>query len=234
MIKGQFILAVIAARGGSEELPGKNLKLLGGLPLVAYTMLAAKQAKTLDRVILSTDSPEIAEVGKRYHVEAPFLRPAELATDEAPMAPVLAHAVGWAEKNQGKPVDIVVLLQPTSPLRQARHIDEGVRLLLDTGAESAVGVCKARHNPYWMWVIRNGNVERLFPEGSKFCRRQDLPDVYQVNGAFYASRRDVIMERGQVLGEKLRGLFMTEEDSIDIDTSLDFMLAETILKSRRR
>lgn len=234
MIKGQFILAVIPARGGSKGLSQKNLKPLNGLPLVAHTLLAAKTAETLDRVILSTDSPEIAEVGKRYEVEVPFLRPSELATDDAPMAPVLAHAVSWTEKDRGKPVDVVVLLQPTSPLRQARHIDEGIRLLMDSGAESVVGLCKAPHNPYWMWVIRNGNVERLFPEGAKWRRRQDLPVVYQVNGAFYASRRHVIMDHGQVLGERLRGLIMPEEDSIDIDSHLDFMLTETILRSRRQ
>lgn len=234
MINGQFILAVIAARGGSKELPNKNLKRLGGIPLVAHTMLAAKQAKTLDRVILSTDSPEIAEVGKRYAVEVPFLRPPELATDDAPMAPVLAHAVSWTEKDREKPVDVVVLLQPTSPLRETQHIDEGIRLLFNSGAESVVGLCEARHNPYWMWVIRNDKVERLFPEGSRYRRRQDLPVVYQVNGAFYASRRHVIMEQGQVLGENLQGLIMTEEDSIDIDSSLDFMLAETILRSQRK
>lgn len=234
MINGQFILAVIPARGNSKGIPSKNLKPLGGLPLVAHTILAAKQASSLDRIILSTDSPEIAKVGKRYGIEVPFLRPAELAADEAPMAPVLAHALSWAEKDQGRRVDVVVSLLPTSPFRQALHVDEGIRLLLNSGADSVVGLCEARHNPYWMWVIRDGNVERLFAEGSKFFRRQDLPVVYQVNGAFYASRRHVIIEQQRVLGENLRGLIMTEQDSIDIDTPLDFMLAETILKSRRR
>jgi N-acylneuraminate cytidylyltransferase/CMP-N,N'-diacetyllegionaminic acid synthase len=233
VIGGQFVLAVIAARGGSKELPGKNLMLLGRIPLVAHTILAAMRARTLDRILLSTDSPEIAKIGKRYGVEAPFLRPGELATDDVPMAPVLAHAVNWAEKDRGKPIDVVVLLQPTSPFRQAHHIDEGVKLLFDSGADSVVGLCEARHNPYWMWVIQNGEVSRLFPEGGKFTRRQDLPVVYRVNGAFYASRRHVLMQQGQILGEKLRGLIMREEDSIDIDTALDFMLAETVYKSRR-
>lgn len=233
MINGKFILAVVPARGGSKALPGKNLLPLGRLPLVAHTILAAKRARTLDRILLSTDSPEIAKVGKRYRIEIPFLRPADLATDEVPMAPVLAHAVNWVEKDQGKPVDILVLLQPTSPLRQPRHIDAGVRLLLRSGAESVVGLCKARHNPYWMWVIRNGNVERLFPEGAKFRRRQELPAVYRVNGAFYASRRHVIMEQGQILGKTIRGLIMTEEESIDIDSALDLMQAETVLRLRR-
>jgi N-acylneuraminate cytidylyltransferase/CMP-N,N'-diacetyllegionaminic acid synthase len=233
MINGLFILAVIPARGDSKEIPRKNVKELGGMPLIAHTIRAAQQAKTLDRVILSTDSPEIAEVGKRYGVEVPFLRPAELAADESPMAPVLAHAVASVEKELGKSIDVVVLLQPTSPFRTAAQIDEGISLLTESGADSVVGLCKARHNPYWMWVIRNGNVERLFSEGASFRRRQDLPEVYRVNGAFYASRRHVIMDRGQVLGEKIRGLVMTEEDSLDIDSALDFRFAEAIFDSRR-
>lgn len=233
MVDGQFILAVIVARGGSKGLPGKNLEPLGGMPLVAHTMLTAKVATTLDRVILSTDSPAIAAVGRRYDIEVPFMRPDDLATDEAPMAPVLGHALSWTEKDFGKTVDVVVLLQATSPLRKAQHIDAGVRLLIESGADSAVGLCEAQHNPYWMWVIHNGEVQRLFPEGGKFSRRQDLPVVYRVNGAFYASRRHVIMEQERVLGEKVRGLIMTEEDSIDIDSSLDLMLAESVLKSRQ-
>jgi N-acylneuraminate cytidylyltransferase/CMP-N,N'-diacetyllegionaminic acid synthase len=232
MINGQFILGVIPARGQSKGIPNKNLKPLNGIPLIAHTIRAAQGAETLDQVILSTDSPKIAKVGARYGVPAPFLRPAELATDEAPMAPVLAHAVSWVEKERGKPVGVIVLLQPTSPMRLARHIDEGVRLLIESEAESVVGLCKARHNPYWMWVIRNGSVERLIPEGSRFTRRQDLPDVYRVNGAFYASRRHVIMDHGRVLGEKIRGLVMTEEESVDIDTALDFLLAENVLQAR--
>jgi CMP-N-acetylneuraminic acid synthetase len=193
VINGQFILAVIPARGGSKGLPNKNLKHLGGVPLIAHTIRAAKQASTLDRVILSTDSPEIAKAGKRYGVEVPFLRPAELATDEAPVAPVLAHAVSWAEKDRGKPVDVVVSLLATSPFRKAQHIDEGVRLLFSSEAESVVGLCTARHNPYWMWVIHNGEVKRLFSEGGKFSRRQDLHVVYRAKGAFYAKRRHEIL-----------------------------------------
>jgi len=232
MINGQFILAVIPARGRSKEIPRKNLKDLGGMPLIAHTIRSAQQAGTLDRVILSTDSPEIAEVGKRYGVEVPFLRPAELAADESPMAPVLAHAVAFVEKERGKSIDAVVLLQPTSPFRTAAHIDEGIRLLMETGADSVVGLCKARQNPYWMWIIRDGHVERLLPEGANFRRRQDLPEVHRVNGAFYASRRHVIMDQGQVLGEKVRGIIMTEEDSLDIDAPLDFTIAESMLRSR--
>lgn len=235
MIEGHVVVAVVPARGGSKGLPGKNLRRLGGLPLVAHTILAAKQARTLDRVILSTDSREIARVGKRYGAEVPFLRPPELATDEAPMAPVLVHTVAWIEGNEGKLVDVVVILQPTSPLREAAHIDAGVRLLLESGAESVVGLCEVQHSPYWMRVIRDGRVEPFQPDTleSRFQRRQELPKVYQVNGAFYASRRAVIMERGQVLGEDVRGLIMEQEASVDIDSSVDLMLAEAILRARR-
>lgn len=233
MGRGQFVIGIIPARGGSKGLPGKNLKLLGGLPLVAHTIRAAKEARTLDRIILSTDSPEIAEVGRQYGVEVPFLRPRELATDDAPIVLVLTHAINWAEKDSGEKVDVVVSLQPTSPLRQGHHIEEGIQILLNTEAESVVGLCEAQHNPYWMWVIQNGEVHRLLDEGSQFVRRQDLPVVYRVNGAFYANRRHVLMEQGRALGKTIRGLIMTEEESVDINSSLDFMLAESVLKSRQ-
>lgn len=217
-------------------MPGKNWRQLGGHPLVAYSIMAARQARTLSRSILSTDSPKIAAIGRRYGAEVPFLRPPELATDEAPIAPVLAHAVSWVEKDQGRPVDIIVLLQATSPFREAKHIDAGVRLLLRSGAESVVGICEAPHSPYWMRVIRDERVESLLLGGPapREKRRQDLPKAYLINGAFYASKRRVVMERGEVLGKDVRGLIMTQETSIDIDSPLDFMLAETVMRSQRK
>jgi len=201
---------------------------------VAHTIRAAKQARTLDRVILSTDSPQIAKIGKQYGAEVPFLRPAELATDKAPVAPVLAHAIEWVEKDQHKRADIIVLLQATSPFRRADHIDAGVRMLLKSDAESVVGVCQARHSPYWMRIVQDGRLEPLLPAqpGSHPTRRQDLPMVYQINGAFYASRRSIIMEQGQVVGEKACPLVMEYEDSIDIDDSADLMLAKALVRSK--
>lgn len=230
-----FILAIVVARGGSKGLPGKNLRRLAGLPLVAHTVLAAKQARILDRVILSTDSVEIAKTGKRYGAEVPFLRPAELATDESPIAPVLAHAVEWVEKDQGKPVDVVVLLQATSPFRRAEHIDAGLRLLFQSGADSVVGLCETHHSPYWMRVLDKGRVKPLLPhKKSQGRRRQDLPPVYQINGALYASRRCVVMEQGEVLGKDVRGLIMDWDDSVDIDSARDLLLAEAILRRQRK
>jgi CMP-N,N'-diacetyllegionaminic acid synthase len=235
MPRKPFVLAVVVARGASKGLPGKNLLRLNRLPLIAHTILAAKRSARLDRLILSTDSPKIAKVGKRYGIEVPFLRPAELATDDAPIAPVLAHAVEWVEKDQGKPVDVVVLLQATSPFRRTEHIDAGLRMFFESGADSVVGLCETQHSPYWMRIIDKGCVKPLLPSReSKAIRRQDLPTIYQINGALYASRRRVVMEQGQILGKDVRGLIMDWEDSVDIDSDRDLLLAGTILRSQRK
>jgi len=130
------VLGVITARGGSKGIPGKNLKLLGGRPLIAYTIDAARQSGALDRLILSTDDPAIAEVGRSMGCEVPFIRPADLALDQTPHLPVMQHAVEWLAANDGYRPDLVLILQPTSPLRRAEHVREAVSLAQTSGADS--------------------------------------------------------------------------------------------------
>jgi CMP-N,N'-diacetyllegionaminic acid synthase len=228
------IIAVIPARGGSKGIPGKNVRGLVGKPLIAYTVEAALESKTLKRVVVSTDDAKIAEVAKSYGAEVPFLRPAELAKDDTPGLLVIQHAVKYMEEDEGHKLDVVVVLQPTSPLRSERYIDEAVEKLLRTGADSVITVCKVRHHPFWSFTVKG---ERLYPfseKGITISRRQDLPEIYAVNGAVYAVRRDVLFEQNSVFGRDTRAILMLHEESVDIDDYFDLFVAEMMLKYWKR
>lgn len=227
------VLAIITARGGSKSLPGKNIKMLAGKPLIAWTIEAALKSKYLDRVLVSTDDKNIAAIAKKYHAEAPFLRPANLATDKTPTVPVLLHALRWLRSNEGYRPDVVVTLQPTSPLRQSGPIDEAMRLFTKTGANSVVSVCPAEHSPYWMMKIKRDRVSPFMKDYFEHKRRQDLPPVYRPNGAIYITRYDVLTKEKRILGRDTRAIVMDARSSVDIDTSMDFKLAESILHAKR-
>lgn len=170
------MLALVPARGGSKGVPGKNIRPLAGKPLISYTINAALRSEYQLRVVVSTDDVRIAEVSRAAGAEVPFLRPQELALDETPTLSVVQDALHWLKEHEAYEPEIVVLLQPTSPLRTAQHIDEGIRLLLETGADSVISVCEAEHSPYWMWrVDSEGRVTRFMEEGSEYLSRQKLP-----------------------------------------------------------
>src|SRR6266550_1006921 len=221
------ILGVIPARGGSKGIPNKNLALVGGRPLLAYTADAAKESKRLTRTIVSTDDEKIADSARSLGLDVPFLRPRSLAADEAPMLPVLQHAIDALESD-GFTTDIVVLLQPTSPLRRGEHIDAAVDLLERTGAESVVSVVEVPHQFNPVSVMHIGGGDRLEPYLSSHLvlRRQDKPQLYARNGpAVLAVRADAIA-RGILYGSNCRALVMRPEDSLDVDTPLDLRLVE--------
>jgi CMP-N-acetylneuraminic acid synthetase len=223
-------VGVIPARGGSKGILHKNIRDLAGKPLIAYTIEAALKAKTLRRVIVSTDDAKITEVAKSYGAEVPFFRPAELAKDDTPGLLVFQHAVKFIEVDEGANLDTVVLLQPTSPLRSHRYIDEAVKKLLETGADSVITVCKVRHHPFWCFTLEG---DRLYPyskKGMNVSRHQDLPDVYAENGAVYAIRRSVLFDQNSVYGKDTRAVVMPYEESVDIDDYFDFFVAEMMLK----
>ena len=230
-MKKETIVAVIPARGGSKGIPQKNLRTILGKPLIAYTIETALQAKTLTRTIVSTDDEQIKEVSQDYGAEVPFLRPSHLATDTAPGISVLQHAIIYLAEHEGYLTDIVVCLQPTSPLRSGEDIDAAVNLCLDSGADSVVSLCQAKHHPYWMKKIVDGRVHPLMNENvNHYTRRQDLPPVYQLNGALYVTRTNVLLEENRVLGKYTAPYIMPAERSIDIDTTNDLRVAETLLK----
>lgn len=224
-------LGIIPARGGSKSIPRKNLAPLGGRPLIAHTCEAARAAARLDRVILSTDDAEIAETVRALGVDVPFMRPASLAGDTVPMLEVLQQAVRALEARDGDRADVVVLLQPTSPLRRARHIDEAVALLEASGADSVVSVVEVPHQ-FTPGSVLKLDGERVVPyeSGPMILRRQDKPRLYARNGpAIVVVRRQTLLETGTLYGPHTRPYPMTPEDSIDIDGPLDLEIAAFFL-----
>jgi len=232
-VKTPYALGVIPARGGSKGLPGKNLRKLGALSLIGHAVASAREAALLARFIVSTDSPEIAEEAKRHGAEVPFLRPAELATDQAGMLPVLQHAVRWLESSAGVRPDMIVTLQPTSPFRTGVEIDATITKVIDTGSDSAQTLSEASYHPYFMKTLDGDRTMALFPDGHKYVRRQDAPPVYQPSGAVYVTRYATLMEQGHILGDDNRGVIMGFEPSVNIDTEWDFLLAELLLREGR-
>lgn len=227
---GLVAVGVIHARGGSKRVPLKNIKPLGGRPLISWAIEAARAAKTLSRVIVSTDHDEIARVAVECGAEVPFRRPLDLAED-VPSAWVTRHAVEWLERH-GYSVDIAVTLQPTTPFITGTDIDACVEKVIQTGADSVITVTPIRERPEWM--VRLGPGEQLTwtagvaPECAANVS-QNLPSLYIPNGGVYATRRDVLMERGEIFGSNTRAVVMPLEASVDIDEPIDFLIAEAVL-----
>jgi CMP-N,N'-diacetyllegionaminic acid synthase len=228
-----YVFGVIPARGGSKGLPGKNLKTLGRLPLIGHAVASAREARRLTRFIVSTDSAAIADEARRHGAEVPFVRPAELASDQAGMVPVLQHAVRWLEAGGGPRPDLIVTLQPTSPFRVGADIDVTIAKVVETGAESAQTIVEASYHPFFMKTLDGDRTVALFPDGHTYVRRQDAPPVYQPSGAVYVTRYDLLMRDGHVLGKDNRGIVMGFEASVNVDTEWDFLLAELILSRGR-
>lgn len=225
-----YIFAVIPARGGSKGLIQKNTRHLGGLPLIAHTLRAAQGSQLLTRTIVSTDDGRITAVARDHGAEVPFKRPERLASDEASTLGVVLHALGWLETAETIVPDIVVLLQPTTPLRTAQDIDNALRLLLDNPkADSVVSFSPPlADNPYYAYADVNGNFQplKLVLPGT---RRQELPDPWMRNGAIYAVRRAALISANNFYGRKMLPYQMSAERGINIDNDLTLALAEFLL-----
>lgn len=227
------VLGLVPARGGSKGIPDKNLRDLAGRPLLDYVAEAAAASGVVDRLVLSTDSPAIAALGRRLGIDVPFERPAELASDEAPMLPVIQHAVRTLEA-AGWPVEIVVLLQPTSPLRTGAQIRAAVTTLRESGGDSVVSVQRVPLHLSPDYVLRLED-ERLVPflaEGSRVTRRQDVRPAYYRDGTVYCTRRDVVMNEGSIYGMRCLPLVLEPGSTITIDTPEDWNAAEAALAAR--
>ncbi len=227
-------LGVVPARGGSKGIPHKNTQLLAGRPLLAYTADAARASQRLSRTIVSTEDPLIADAARAVGLEVPFVRPAGLAADATPMLPVLQHAVQTLGES-GFAADIVVLLQPTSPLRRAEHIDRAIDLLRSTGADSVVSVVEVPHqfNPVSVMQLTGDRLQPFLP-GPQILRRQDKPRVYARNGPAVLAVKTAVLVKGSLYGEDSRALVMEEDESLDIDTPSDLERAETLIMRARR
>lgn len=225
------MLAVIPARAGSRGLPGKHLRRLGGVPLIAHTITAALHARRVSHVLVTTDDRRIRAAALRFGAEAPFLRPSELSTDEAPTTPVIQHAVEWFERNRGMAVDVVVTLQPTSPLRTAAQIDDALVLLDDREIDSAVSVA-ATGLPVSVVGTEIGGRWHPLATRPRDARRQSAPQVLRLSGGIYATRRDVL-RRGALIGSATAAVLVEPSTAIDIDTVDDLRAARLAWRRAR-
>lgn len=227
------ILGVVPARGGSKAIPRKNLAVLANKPLIAWTLEVALESGSLDRLVISTDDPQIAEIGKKLGAEVPFLRPTELATDTSTSMDVILHAIRWFDDNERYQPDYVLLLQPTSPLRTVTDIRESIKLALAKRADSVVSVCETHLHPLWMkGVNEEGRLVHLHPQSAAPTRRQDLPSVFALNGAIYLALRTFLLSERTFVSDRTYAYVMPENRSLDVDTPWDLYLADLILRNR--
>lgn len=222
MIENKKVLALIPARGGSKRLPRKNVLDLAGKPLIAWTIEAAKKSKYIDRVVVSTDDEEIAAISKTFGADVPFMRPYSLASDTATSNDVILHAINELDE----PYDLIIILQPTSPLRNHTHIDESLELLLEKQGEGVVSVTPCEHSPLWSNTLpEDGNMDGFFDK--LFHKRsQDLPCYYRLNGAIYCFTIESLMaNKGISYNDRVYSYLLPIEYSVDIDTKFDFEFA---------
>ena len=233
MYRGKRILAVVPARGGSKGVPRKNLLPVNGSPIVCIAGLCAKKVTEIDCVVVSTDSDEIAAVAESCGVEAPFRRPESISGDFTGDLEVLEHALKEMEKLKSAVFDVVVMLQPTAPLRTSSQVAKTIRKLIDERLDAVwtVSPTETKYHPHKQLKISDGNLDYCMPEGRKILPRQALEQVYHVNGVAYALTRSCVIDQKNRLG-KSTGAVIIKDMGISIDTLEDFRLVEEILQSR--
>lgn len=233
MLNNKNILAIVPARGGSKGVKKKNIKLLNGIPLIGHTLLESKKSKYIDRLIVSTDDMEIAEISEKYGGEIPCLRPYDLALDTSLTVDVVMHMLQFLHEKENYKSDYICLLQCTSPFRTYEDIDKSFEKLISSEFDGIISVCEAEVNPYWTNVFEGSKLKYFLQDGKGYTRRQDLPKIYRCNGAIYIIKTDVFIKNKSFETDNITGYIMTSENSIDIDTELDFKIAE-ILKNGSR
>lgn len=232
---GGAVLGLVPARGGSKGIARKNARVLAGKPLLAYTADAARNARGMSRVLLSTDDPEIASIGKAAGLEVPFLRPAELAVDSTPMIDVVLHVIRWFQ-DQGLNYDAVCLLQPTSPLRSSATIDRCISLLWDRDVDSVMSVrpVPMEHNPYWVYFEdSDGLLRPSMGEKPEVPCRQQLPRAYHPDGSIFLARTERILAEHSLKCKRILGTVSPEQEAVDLDTEEQWQALERRLVSSK-
>ena len=229
MYKDKKIICLIPARGGSKGLKLKNIKIFAGEPLIAHTIKAAINSKLIDNIYVSTEDEKVSEISKNYGAVV-VKRPEELARDETKTIEVVLDFLNKLSFNNDK--TIVILLQPTSPLRTIEDIDNAIRIFLEGKCESVISVCKLNHSPLWSFKLENNYLKSFFNQDYLEKRRQELPFLYTPNGAIYISTPKILNQYLSFFGDKIIPYLMPFERSIDIDSEEDFNLAEIIFKYR--
>jgi CMP-N-acetylneuraminic acid synthetase len=225
------ILALILARGGSKRLPGKNIRNLGGKPLIVWSIDVAKNISEICDILVSTDDYKIAEISEKAGAYVPWLRPKELATDAASSADAALHAINWYENIKG-PVDGILLLQPTSPFRAKSTIQRGLELFIEYGANTIVGVSLTSDHPMWMLKMDGPYLVPYLSEHGLGSKTQDLPPVFSVNGSFYLiTPKELRAEKSFMNGRVIPLKIESPQEALDIDTDWDFRVAEIIAEA---
>lgn len=228
------VVALVPARGGSERLPGKNVRVLRGHPLIGYTIAAARQAKVFDRVVVSTDSPEIADIAVAYGAEVPFLRPAEFASSDSPDIEWVRHCLAALDPDRSV-IDVFAVLRPTSPFRSASTIRSALELhLADTRADSTRAVSRCREHPGKMWIVTGDRMKPLLDDGGAdppWHSRpyQTLPEVYVQNASLEVAWRSTVERTGTIAGTEIRPFFPPGYEGFDLNDEFDWMILERLL-----
>lgn len=229
-----YVVGFIFARGGSKGVPRKNIRLFAGKPLIAYAIQAARQSHLITRVIVSTDDAEIAEIAVQYGAEVPFLRPAEFAGDKSPEWLAWQHAITEIQNKNDQIIDVFVSIPTTAPLRSTEDIDASIAKLLNSDADIVVTVKKAERSPYFNMVRcdETGYVHLVIPPENVMHRRQDAPAVYDMTTVAYAAHPEFIMKAKSIFEGKVMAVEIPPERALDIDTELDFAIAEYLLREK--
>jgi N-acylneuraminate cytidylyltransferase len=226
MIHKEKILALIPARGGSKGIKNKNIRLLAGKPLIGWTIESALKSAFIDRLIVSTDSQEIADIAIEYGAEVPFLRGANLAQDDTKTIDVVLDVLKHYPNYEW-----LLLLQPTSPLRSTEDIDDAIRFCIKNQASSCVSVCLSQESPYWTYILNKEQHIIPFCDSEPFFQRQQVPKTYRINGAIYFEKVERLLNEKNFVENKPLGFLMPQERSVDIDNLIDFQLAELLIQN---
>lgn len=231
MLDVSGVLGIIPARGGSKRLPHKNLLPLAGKPLISHTIQAGLHAHCIDELMVSTDDNEIARVSVEYGAKVPFMRPSDLAEDDTSTFAVVQHAIDYYKNEEGKLFEYIVLLQPTSPLRDSMDIDKAMLFLHAKQADAVISVSVPDHTPLWCNTLPNDlSMAEFLSDDVRFKRSQELEQYYRLNGAIYICKTSRLLEEKTFfLKKRIYAYIMSQEKSIDIDTRLDLMLCELLL-----
>lgn len=230
--KEKSYIGIIPARGGSKRLKGKNILPLGGRPLISWSIEAGLSSGYIDELIVTTDCSEIAEISRRYGADIPFIRPADLATDEASSYDVIRHVIEFYKEDRNREFDFLVLLQPTSPFRDSDDIVKAITFLEEQNADAVISVCRASHSPLWTNTLGEDLSMNNFLDGKlKNKRSQELEEYYRLNGAIYICKIESFLNEGSLfLSDNIYAYIMDEIKSVDIDTELDFKFAQFLLE----
>lgn len=227
-------MGTIFARGGSKGIPRKNIRPLAHKPLIAYAIEAGLGVPLIDRLIVSTDDEDIAKIARQYGAQVPFLRPRRLAADYTPELLAWKHAVDTMEKKEGRTIDILVSIPPTSPLRRADDVTRCIEKLIHSDADIVITVAKAHRSPYFNMVAldRNGRAHLLLNTKGPISQRQQAPVVYDMTTVAYAAWTDYIRKASSLMSGKVRAVIIPKERALDIDTMFDFEIAELLMTNR--